>query len=83
MAKRYAFYLVGTTWYSASQGDYPNTDTFPSFHTFSAEEAERKYEEYRRRDRDGSTMFEHAYLLGALPDGKFEFIKGKTNPLEF
>ena len=81
--EKYVFYLVGTVWYSALQGDMSNTSAFPSFHTFSADEAERKYEEFLKREEDWSDTFNHAYMMGALPDGTFELIKGRTNPKGF
>lgn len=74
--EKYVFYMIGMDWFSADQGDSPNHGSFPSFHTFSASEAEKKFKEYEARNESWSFGSARAYMVGALPDGSFELLKG-------
>ena len=58
-------YLVGIVWYSADQGDFPNTDSFPAVVYPSLEEAERKYTELAKEDRKWGFGWQEAYLAEA------------------
>ena len=76
MKKKYVFDLIGMDWISGDQTGFPNHQSFPEFHTFSASEAEKKYKEYEARNKRGSCESARAYMVGALPDGSFELLKG-------
>ena len=63
-------YLVGTTWYSADQGDFPNSSDFPYFAFVDLEEAKAKYNELSSHDRSWGFGFEKAYLVSMTPGVK-------------
>lgn len=56
-------YLVGSKWYSADQGDWPNTSEFPAYVFCNLEDAENKYEEIRKSDKSWGFGSETAYLV--------------------
>ncbi len=71
-------YLVGTNWFSPDQGDFPNTHEFPSYCFATLEEADVKYQELARKDRDwGHSGFQEAYIVAAVPGQQFSVLKGR------
>ena len=70
-----AIYLVGTYWYSADQGDWPNVQAVPEFLFEKLEDAEAKYEELAKTDSSWGFGWSTAYLVEASPDG-FKELKG-------
>ena len=73
-------YLVGTVWYSADQGDFPNSSDFPYFvFVDDLQSAKVKYDELSQsRDRSWGFGFERAYLVSMTPGVKgYETLYGK------
>lgn len=81
-------YLVGVSWYSADQGDYPNTDEFPSFVSDDEAAAEAEYRRlaqgdkswgYGARCRPGAISKERRWnsSTGPSPEGN---PRGETGP---
>ena len=69
-------YLLGIAWYSADQGDYPNTSNFPSYCCATFEEALAKYEELAKEDRSWGFGSQKAYLVEAIPGQDFKVLRG-------
>ncbi|MBR0460696.1 hypothetical protein IJI91_01755 [Candidatus Saccharibacteria bacterium] len=69
-------YLVGSVWYSADQGDWPNVREFPESAFSSLREAEAKYEELSRMNKSWGFGFQEAYLVEAR-NGELKFLKGR------
>lgn len=69
-------YLVGAIWYSADQGDYPNTREFPSYCCATFEEALEKYEELAKEDSSWGFGSQKAYLVEATPGQPFKALRG-------
>ena len=72
-------YLVGTKWYSADQGDWPNTSEFPYFvfvDDFAS--ADAKYKDLAKNDRSWGFGSETAYLVEMEPGVKgHKTLKGR------
>lgn len=56
-------YLIGTSWYSSDQGDYPNTDNFPEYVETEWSKALSRFEELKKKDRSWSCGSQKAYLV--------------------
>jgi hypothetical protein len=69
-------YLVGIVWYSADQGDYPNTDNFPQVVFANLEEALEKYEELAKDDRKWGFGWQEAYLAEAEFGKEIKALRG-------
>ena len=75
------FYLVGVCWFSADQGDFPNTSQFPKKCFGSLEEAEALYQELSKKDNSWTGGGQSAYLVEAdLATGGFTTLKGRVDP---
>lgn len=68
-------YLVGTSWYSADQGDMPNRSEFPCFvFVDDFESADAKYQDIAKNDKSWGFGSETAYLVEMEPG-----VKGHKN----
>lgn len=70
-------YLVGVVWFSADQGDFPNTDNFPTAVFACLEEAEEKYKELAKEDREWGFGSQEAYLAEAEFGKEIKALRGR------
>lgn len=65
-------YIVNTEWYSADQGDFPNTAIITHGIYSKKEEAIKRYKEIRKNDRNWGYGWETTYLLEVTMDEEYK-----------